>query len=221
MTKKLIPYLLYLVYRILQTTWRIRVHESTDVQTMVRDKESFVIAHWHGDELGILHLLKPYHVACIISTSKDGDIMNKAVQLLGGETVRGSSTRGGSQALRGIIRLKKRGRRHSVAVDGPKGPIYEVKPGVLQISKMTQLPIVPISFEASKVHVFKKSWNQSRLPLPFAKVTIFWGEPMSAVKRDQDAKSSFLAAELKQRINATRDTARALQKENRAFFKQI
>ena len=153
---------MFVIYKILQWTWRIEVIESDDVRRFVQNNQLFIIAHWHGDELGILHLLKPYHVACIISTSKDGDIMNRAVELLGAKTVRGSSTRGGTQALKGIIRLKQEGRRPSVAVDGPKGPIYKVKPGVFQISRLTGLPIVPISFHASKYIEFKKSWNKSR-----------------------------------------------------------
>lgn len=218
MLKKIAPYLLFVFYKLVQFTWRVKVIESDDVKNFVENKQSFIIAHWHGDELGILHLLRRYHVACIISTSKDGDLMNKAVQLLGAETVRGSSTRGGTGALKGMIRLKKRGRRPSVAVDGPKGPIYQVKPGVLQISKLTQLPIVPISFHASHSFVFEKSWNKSQLPLPFAKVTIQWGETMDALPRSEDAKNPLFAAELKTKIEATKAQAQTASQENRAFL---
>lgn len=208
MFKRALPYLLFCVYKLLQWSWRIEIHESEEMQQLMQNKQSFVIAHWHGDELGILHLLKPYHVACIISTSKDGELMNKAVELLGAETVRGSSTRGGSSALKGMLRLKSRGRRPSVAVDGPKGPIYEVKPGVFQISRLTKLPIIPISFAASKQHIFAKSWNKSRLPLPFSKVVIYWGKPIPAVTKQSDPRSPELALLLKQKI----DEAKAISK---------
>lgn len=204
LNKVIIPYLVFFVYTLLKWSWRIKIIESDSVAKMTKNGGSFLIAHWHGDELGILHLLKKYHVACIISTSKDGDIMNKAVQLLGAETVRGSSTRGGSQALKGIIRLKKQGRRPSVAVDGPKGPIYKVKPGVFQISRLTNLPIVPISFHANRSHVFEKAWNKTRIPMPFTKVTILWGEPLPPVQRDEDPKKTELAAQLENRLNQTK-----------------
>ncbi len=207
LNRYIIPYLVFFVYKLLQWTWRIELRESEDVKKLVEKGESFVIAHWHGDELGILHLLKKYHVSCIISTSKDGEIMNKAVQLLGAETVRGSSTRGGTQALKGIIRLKKRGRRPSVAVDGPKGPIYKAKPGVFQISRLTQLPIVPISFYASRFHLFDKSWNKSRLPLPFAKVVIQWGNALPSVSKAEDPKDEKLALRLEAAINQTKEKA--------------
>ncbi|MEM7645354.1 MAG: lysophospholipid acyltransferase family protein [Pseudomonadota bacterium] len=205
--KRIAPYVLFAVYKILQWSWRIEVHETEEVKKLVANKESFIVAHWHGDELGILHLLKPYHVACIISTSKDGDLMNRAVQLLGAETVRGSSTRGGTQALKGMIRLKKRGRRPSVAVDGPKGPIYKVKPGIFQISRLTQLPILPIAFHSNRTFIFEKSWNKSQLPLPFAKVTIQWGEKMDTVSKDSDARAQDLALELEDRIHHAKKRA--------------
>lgn len=204
MLKKLAPHLLFAFYKLLQWSWRIQIVEVCEVQELTKENKSFVIAHWHGDELGILHLLKPYRVACIISTSKDGDIMNRAVQLLGGKTVRGSSTRQGTRALKGIIRLKKEGFRPSVAVDGPKGPIYKVKPGVLQISRLTNLPIVPLSFYASRYHTFHKAWNQSRLPLPFAKVSIVWGRPLPALQKTDDPKDEKFAQQLEERINETK-----------------
>jgi len=210
--KPLTPYLLYSIYRLLYFTWRIQILESKTVKEYLKNNSPFILAHWHGDELGILHLLKRYHVACIISTSKDGDIMDKAVRLLGAQTVRGSSTRGGASALKGIIRLKKQGRRPSVAVDGPKGPIHQVKPGVFQISRLTQLPIVPISFFTNRGYIFTKSWNKSWLPLPFAQVTVVLGEPIPSVKADDDAHSPLWAELLKDQLMMTRESAKKLAK---------
>ena len=210
MLLKIAPYLLFGFYKLLYWSWRIEIIESDYVRKAREKNEPFIIAHWHGDELGILHLLKPYHVACIISKSKDGQLMNKIVELLGAKTARGSSTRGGTSALKGTLRLAKEGRRPSFAVDGPKGPIYKVKPGVLQISRLTKLPIVPISFYASHFHLFEKSWNQSRLPLPFSKIKIRWGDPMPAVTKDQEARSDELASQLENRLNENRDQVLSL-----------
>ena len=218
MTRKILPYLLFAVYKLFFWTWRVRIYESEDVKALVKSNKSFIIAHWHGHELGILHLLKKYHVACMISTSKDGDLMNKAVQLLGAETVRGSSTRQGTQALKGILRLSKKGRRPSVAVDGPTGPIYKVKPGVFQISRLTQTPIAPISFHSSRSHIFEKSWNKSELPLPFSTVTIAFGSVLPPVKKGDDSRSDQLATELEGRLHATRKEATERAKSSRGFF---
>lgn len=196
MLRRLAPYLLFGLYRLLYWTWRIEVRETPEVKELVRQKKPFIVAHWHGDELGVLHLLKRYSIATIISKSRDGDLMNKAVQLLGGQTTRGSSTRGGSEALRGILGLSKKGYRPCVAVDGPKGPIYQVKPGVMQISRLSGLPIFPISFHASRCYIFRKAWSQTRLPLPFSKLTIQWGEPVGPLQRHDQPKDGGLAREL-------------------------
>lgn len=207
MLHRLAPVLLFLIYRLLLLTWRVEIRETEVIKERVEKQQSFIIAHWHGDELGVFHLLKRYSVATIISTSKDGEIMNRAVQLMGGKTVRGSSTRGGSQALKGIIRLTKQGYRPSLAVDGPKGPIYEVKPGILQISRLSGLPIFPLSFHASRCFVFRKAWSQTRLPLPFAKVTVQWGSSMGPLSRADDPKDSGLARELALKLDMTKKRA--------------
>ncbi|MCB0377595.1 MAG: lysophospholipid acyltransferase family protein [Bdellovibrionales bacterium] len=210
MLNTLAPYLLFAIYRLLYWTWRIRIVECNEVKRRLASGEGFVLAHWHGDELGVLHLLKRYHVATIISSSKDGDIMNKACQLLGAETARGSSTRGGTSALKGLLRLVKEGRRPSLAVDGPKGPIHKVKPGVLQVSRLSGLPIFPISFYSSSSFIFKKSWNQAQLPLPFSRLTVYVGEGMEPVNKSDDGHSEELCRELENRLNKTRNKAKQI-----------
>lgn len=201
MKNTLIAYVVFAIYKLLYWTWRIEIHHSPKVEQWLKEKKPFAIAHWHGDELGVIHLIKPYHVAVIVSTSTDGEIMNQAVKLFGGEAARGSSTRGGSAALKGILKLVKKGRRPGIAVDGPKGPIYKVKPGVMQISRLAKIPIVPLAFQADRVKIFEKSWNKSKLPKPFAKLVIVYGEPMDAITKDQDPKDLELAKALEQRIN--------------------
>lgn len=218
MLNKIAPYLLFVIYKLLYWSWRIDLRETEDIKRCRETGGGFIFAHWHGDELGILHLLKKYNVSCIISTSKDGELMNKVVQLLGAETTRGSSTRGGASALKGIIRLVQKGRRPSVAVDGPKGPIYKVKPGVFQISRLSQLPIIPISFHTSNGFVFEKSWNKSVLPLPFSRVTICIGETMQPVSKDWDAKSDDLSLELERLINQTKDKAKLIGSSHETVY---
>jgi lysophospholipid acyltransferase (LPLAT)-like uncharacterized protein len=178
LTQVLAPYLLFFVYRLLRFTWRVRVTESEGLKKLLAENKIFVAAHWHGEELGLLYLLKRYHVGCMVSLSSDGELMAKVIHLLGSRTVRGSSSRGGVGALRGIITLSKSGWRPSVAVDGPKGPRHQVKPGVIEIAKILKVPILSISMASSRPFIFKKSWNQSELPLPFSKIHVTWGEPI-------------------------------------------
>jgi hypothetical protein len=178
LTQALAPYLLYSVYRLIQCTWRVRVAESEGLRKLLEEKKIFVVAHWHGEEFGLLPLLKHYHVGCMVSLSSDGEIMAKVIHMLGSRAVRGSSTRGGVGALKGILTLAKQGWRPSFAVDGPKGPRHQVKPGVVEVAKILKAPLLTISMASSRPFIFKKSWNKSELPLPFSRVEVTWSEPM-------------------------------------------
>jgi lysophospholipid acyltransferase (LPLAT)-like uncharacterized protein len=167
-----------------------------------------VYAHWHGDELAILYLLKPYRAAAMISTSKDGELMDTVVRLLGARTSRGSSTRGGVSALKGIIRLSREGWRPSVAVDGPKGPYHKVKPGVFEISKIIRGPIFALAAACDRKFIFQKSWNKTFLPLPFARVVVVGGESLPAPDRDTDSRDPNLAKRLEEALtNAEQQAA--------------
>lgn len=174
----LVPYLAFCVYTLLKWTWRVEIHESEGLKKLLKEKGTFVVAHWHGEELGLLHLLARYHVACMVSTSKDGDIVETMIRLSGSRAVRGSSTRGAVQALKGIIRIAREGWRPSVAIDGPRGPRHEVKLGVIEIAKVLKVPVVPITMASSPRKIFEKSWNKIELPLPFSRIAVTWGEPI-------------------------------------------
>lgn len=171
-------YFLYFLYRLLQWTWKIEVRESEELKKLLANNSLFVVAHWHGEELGILHLLKRYRVACMVSQSFDGELVARMIHHLGSRAVRGSSSRGAVQALKGILRLAKEGWRPSVAVDGPRGPRHEVKKGVVEIAKILKVPILPINMACSRSFIFQKSWNKSELPLPFSRIVVEWGAPI-------------------------------------------
>lgn len=195
-----LPVLLFVVYSALKLTWRVRIIEPASFKAALADGRPMVLAHWHGDELGILHLLRRYKVAVMTSTSKDGELMDRVVRLFGSQTSRGSSTRGGASALKGILRLARTGWRPSVAVDGPKGPYHKVKPGVFEISKVIGGEIFPITVDCDRKYVFEKAWNKTFLPLPFARVVVVWGEGLPAVNRDADSRDPELAKRLEDAI---------------------
>ena len=154
---------------------------------LLQKSSPLILAHWHGDELALIHLVKRYRLATMTSTSSDGSLVNYVIEKLGGATSRGSSTRGGVSALKGLIRLLRSGRTTSVAVDGPKGPIYIPKPGVFELSKVCGAPIVPVGVAVESAFRFKRSWNKTYLPYPFTKVCVVFGEPLNALTKDDDA----------------------------------
>ncbi|MBY0315692.1 MAG: lysophospholipid acyltransferase family protein [Bdellovibrionales bacterium] len=178
-------YFVFAFYKLLQWTWTVEVLESESLKKALKENSIFVIAHWHGEEVGLLHLLKPYHAAAMVSHSKDGELITKVIELSGSKVSRGSSSRGAVGALKGILRLSKEGWRPSVAVDGPRGPRHQVKQGVLEISRVIRSPVYTISMAASKTYVLQKSWNKMEIPLPFSKIVVSWSEPITVTNPDE------------------------------------
>lgn len=164
-----------------------------------------IFAHWHGDELAIIPLVKTYSIATMTSTSKDGQLVDSVIRRLGGKTSRGSSTRGAVSALKGLIRLmKKEGCNASMAVDGPKGPIHQVKTGVFELSKLTEAPIVPTGVACSHSFIFEKSWNKAVLPKPFSRVVVYFGPTLAPPKKGEDVRDPKRPTTLAEQLFAAR-----------------
>lgn len=163
-------------YWLLSRTWRL-TEMGLPLGPSARNPKLY--AHWHGDELLLVAVSIQKHMAIMASRSSDGELMKRVLNYLGYKVVRGSSSRGGAGGLKGLIDLMKTGKYHSsLAVDGPRGPIYQVKPGILKLAQETGLPIIPAAAWASSKFVFKKSWNQCYLPMPFSKCVVWYGDPM-------------------------------------------
>jgi len=204
--RSLLPILIWIVYSIWVRTWRIKIVESAGLKKAIQKNRPRVYAFWHGDELVMISLARFYFVATMTSTSKDGELLDKTVRLLGVRTSRGSSTRGAVNALKGLIDIAKSGPTPVIAVDGPKGPYHKVKPGVFQLAKALNAVIVPLGFQSSCTHVFQKSWNKARLPLPFSKVVVSWGEPIE-IPNQIDPRDLKLAELLEERLAAAEQDA--------------
>lgn len=205
--KYVLGFLVWLVYRLWTATWRLQVEEPKEMKEFLQSKTPFLMAHWHGDELALIHLARKYKIATITSTSKDGELVNTVLKLLGAKTARGSSTRGAVGALKGLLTLAKQGRNISFAVDGPKGPLHVVKPGIFEFSKLKSFPIFVVAVECQQAILFPRSWNKTYFPKPFAKVKIVWKGPYPAVKKEQDPRSAELAENLKNQLFAAKQDA--------------
>jgi lysophospholipid acyltransferase (LPLAT)-like uncharacterized protein len=179
--ERLAPFLIAPLYWLLSRTWRIReLGPEPVLQKYVRRSGSApcVYAHWHGDELVLVGYYSFRRLAVLSSLSSDGTLMAKTLQLLGYQVFRGSSSRGGARGLIGLIKAVKSGSQSALAVDGPKGPIHEVKPGVVELARRTGYPIVPVRARCSQAWHVPRAWNKSYLPKPFARVEVEYGEPL-------------------------------------------
>lgn len=173
-------------------------------------------AHWHGDELLMVGGYVGSGMAVMASRSKDGELMGRVLGWLGYFVVRGSSSRGGAGGLKGLIdSMKKDGRISSLAVDGPRGPIYKAKPGILKLAQETGSPIVAAASAASRRFVFKKAWNRCYFPLPFSRCVIVYGEPFEVPKNATSEDFQILAGRLERELNSLRAEAERVVHKSR------
>lgn len=203
-------FIIWIVYRTLLMTWRVRIVEPDSMKALMKERKPFILAHFHGDEIPLISLASRYKIATMTSTSKDGEMMTTVLHLLGAKTSRGSSTRGGISALKGLIQYCKNGSNSSMAVDGPKGPIYEVKPGVFELARLIKAPIFAGGVSCDRAWHFPRSWNKAFLPKPFAQVNIVWTPFNFTIDKTTDPRSPELADSLKNQIFAARSQSAKL-----------
>jgi lysophospholipid acyltransferase (LPLAT)-like uncharacterized protein len=194
----LISALVYVLYRLIFLTVRVReVNRPLALVNAIKTGGPLVMAHWHGDEWFFLRLWGKRPITVLSSHSEQGTRMERVLRWLGFNVTRGSSSRGGAAGLRVLVEAGKRGQFVALAVDGPKGPRHVVKPGIIQLARLTQLNIVPLVGTSSRHLLLKKSWNQARLPLPFSRVTIAYGPPISVARdaNENEAEAARLCLE--------------------------
>lgn len=203
-------FIVWVIYKILSMTWKTKIIETDSMKTHMKEKKPMILAHFHGDEIPLISLVSRYKIATMSSTSKDGEMMNTILKLLGAKTSRGSATRGGVSALKGLLKYCKEGSNCSMAVDGPKGPIYEVKPGVFEIARLIKAPIYAGAVHCDRAWHFPRSWNKAYLPKPFAQLTVLWLDFDFVIDKSTDPRSPELATSLKNQILAARSQSSVL-----------
>src|SRR3990172_2119137 len=148
------------------------------VRPLWEAKAPVIYACWHGRILLLPYLYGVrHHVHVMASRHRDGELVSRFVQGFGFRAVRGSTTRGGSAALRRLARRLRIGEEVAMIPDGPLGPRYVVQPGVIALGKISGAPIVPMSVSASRGWRLK-SWDEFLIPAPFALVVVEFGEPI-------------------------------------------
>lgn len=142
----MIGFLASLLIRLLRATIRIRHVRAENIES----QPQYILAFWHAHLLLMLHSLYRKPIFVMTSRSKDGEYMARVFDWYGVRSARGSSSRGGSQALRELIRAAKEGANIAFTPDGPRGPNRVAQEGVVYAAQATGLPIIPVAFAAKK-----------------------------------------------------------------------
>jgi len=181
-----VPWLTYRTIRFLGRAMRIKVVHPEFPESLWEGGIPFIMAFWHARLLMMHWAYRGKNMSFLISSHRDGQIMGKAGKMLGHRPIVGSSTRKGFSAFKGMINALKNGSDIVIAPDGPKGPRHKAQIGVIELSRITGSPIVPVTFSASKKIVFN-SWDRFVVPYPFSRGIFIWGEPIHVdPKGDRD-----------------------------------
>ena len=147
---KLLHFLIFIAYRFNRTT--IIGNEN------ISNVNSFILVTWHGKCLGVMEHFRQrgYHV--LISQSRDGDIISNISKKFGYNLFRGSSNRGGKEAMEKMYQFFSLNPSGKLVItpDGPTGPEHKVKPGAFQLAQNSRRPVVPVIVDVKKSWKFKK-----------------------------------------------------------------
>ncbi len=169
--------LAWLALVVIGTTLRLKIVGGRFHRQMLRRRDGFIYALWHGRMFLPLCFIRGRKITVLVSRHRDGELLKWVLTRLGYETVRGSTTSGGGKALRELLLQSGRGTIFAVTPDGPKGPARKVQPGVIFLAQRKGIPILPVSGAARKRKLFA-SWDSFMLPLPFSKSVLAFGSPI-------------------------------------------
>lgn len=165
-----------------------------------REGKPVIFVFWHGQLLPLVHYHRQEGIVVLVSEHSDGEYISRILHRHGFDTVRGSSTRGGSKGLKALIRVAREGRDLALTPDGPQGPAHEFKPGALAAAQATGLPLVPVAVGASKGWRLR-SWDGFLLPRPLSRIRIAYGPPWFVERGATRERLEGLAGELGRYLN--------------------
>ena len=185
-----------LLIAVWKRTLRFRFHGEEEVRAWEREGKRYIMAFWHRHLLFMRYAYRGDRLSCLISQSKDGELIARIMEYFAVFSARGSSSRAGASGMKTMIRLARQGYDLSITPDGPRGPLREVQPGVILAAAASGLPIVPIAFSASHGRALD-SWDRFLVPWPGSRVHVIYGEPFVVARR---ANTHDAAEELKIRM---------------------
>jgi lysophospholipid acyltransferase (LPLAT)-like uncharacterized protein len=216
--RRFVCWLISLYIRFVFATGRWRVERGDIPRRLHEAGRPFILAFWHGRLLMMPMCWDrrvPIHM--LISAHRDGRIIADAVKHFGIGSIAGSSGKGGSAALRQMIRALRAGECVGITPDGPRGPAMQASDGIVATARAAAVPIVPASFGASARRVLG-SWDRFQLALPFARGVFVWGEPIEIGSEAGAAEMERCRALVEERLTALGDEADRLMGHHPAEF---
>tara|TARA_Y100000588_G_scaffold197543_1_gene211449 strand:+ start:785 stop:1543 length:759 start_codon:yes stop_codon:yes gene_type:complete len=179
------------IYQLLNSIYKTMTIECLQPklhEEVLRDKfGKYIFVFWHRHITLPISFFRTMPHKCLTSKSRDGELISRIMFRFGSRFVRGSSStisvnKGGGMALRSLIQSSREGYNLVLTPDGPKGPPNEVKKGIVKLASLSGCKILPLGF-AIKNSFELSTWDRTVIPLPFSKLLMNYGEPISVPRK--------------------------------------
>jgi Kdo2-lipid IVA 3' secondary acyltransferase len=140
--------------------------------------QNLVLSFWHGNMVIGWFIHRSLHMKALVSQSNDGEILAAILTTWGYTCIRGSSHRGGKEAMQMMIAEVKNGARLVVTPDGPTGPRHSMKIGAVRTAQQASVPLLIASIYAERKYLLK-SWDRFEIPYPFSRVDVQYLGPIT------------------------------------------
>jgi lysophospholipid acyltransferase (LPLAT)-like uncharacterized protein len=183
--------------RVLARSWRVEI-QGEEHRLAIAERAGYIVWMWHGRMLIGLSLFSDRGgVRVLVSPSRDGDLAQELLLASGFKTLRGSSSRGGANAVREMLGHLDRGEGLVITPDGPRGPRHSTKPGLAWMARTTGFPILPLGMVADRAW-HAASWDHFTVPKPRARVVARFGPALAVPPDADDAELARITAELRE-----------------------
>ena len=149
-----LPSLVYLFLTLLRSTLRIKQVNSEKATDGWKDGDNFIFCFWHGRLLMMPFANLRGKGKVLISRHRDGELIARVMTFFRLGSIRGSFRKGTVSSVREIMNNLREGYDVAITPDGPKGPRYQVKDGIVELARLTGKSIIPITYGASKKKLF-------------------------------------------------------------------
>ncbi|HXI12441.1 MAG TPA: lysophospholipid acyltransferase family protein [Thermoanaerobaculia bacterium] len=146
----LLPRVIHAFVRSLYATLRVRHSSLERIESLNRENRRYVLAFWHGQLMLMFFSRHRKPINVMSSLHRDGEISARTQERFGAEVIRGSSSKGGANALRQMVRAAQSGHNLAFTPDGPRGPRRIAQMGVVLAAQATGAPVVPVALIAKK-----------------------------------------------------------------------
>ncbi|MFI5181135.1 MAG: lysophospholipid acyltransferase family protein [Thermoanaerobaculia bacterium] len=186
MKSRLFGFLVFLLVGLFRLTLRLRLVGRERRDMLLRSGVPIVYALWHQRMIIPILTHGFQGNVTMASRSRDGEVIAAFLRFWGFRVVRGSSSRGGGEAMRELIASMRSGAAGAaMTTDGPRGPARRSKPGVLRIAEELGAVIIPTASSCRKPR-FLSSWDNYLVPLPFSQGICLFGEPLLREKGEPE-----------------------------------